>query len=317
MALDLSRCFHRQDAGATRVSPGIVPHGQTPLFVRVRLAAFMPQALPKPPSRIILCTVPIRSARVTASMMLDYCVESENTSTPRDQTARRRTIVNATDDNKNQFDSARRRMVEEQLRGRGITDENVLAAMATVARDRFLPLDLARHAYEDRALAVGLGQTISQPYIVAYMTATLQLEPTDRVLEIGTGTGYQAAILAQLAAHVYSIERIAKLSERAQRTLSDFGMENITLVVGDGTIGLPEFAPFDRILVTAGAPHVPRQLVEQLGPNGVLVAPVGGPQEQTLVRVTRDGSRTREEPLLGCRFVKLVGEDGWGADVND
>ena len=176
--------------------------------------------------------------------------------------------------NKDELASLRSNMVDQQLRSRGITSERVLRAMATIPREWFLPANLACHAYDDRALAVGLGQTISQPFIVAYMTAALRLEPHHRVLEIGTGTGYQTAILAQLATRVYSIERLPELHEQSKRTLTAHGVTNVSLFLGDGTLGLPDHAPFDRIIVTAGAPSAPRRLIEQLTDDGLLVAPI-------------------------------------------
>jgi protein-L-isoaspartate(D-aspartate) O-methyltransferase len=205
----------------------------------------------------------------------------------------------------------RRRMVEEQLRVRGLRDEAVLDAMMQVPREAFIPAASRHLAYDDRALAIEHGQTISQPYIVAYMTEKLLTTPSCRVLEVGTGTGYQAAVLASLVQHVYSIERLSDLKEKAAAVLAELGISNVSLFVGDGTLGLPEYAPFDRIIVTAGAPNVPRALVEQLVNGGVMVVPVGRENEQSLVRVTRRGDRAFEERMLGCRFVKLVGEEGW------
>lgn len=209
----------------------------------------------------------------------------------------------------------RRRMVEEQLRARGLADEAVLDAMMRVPREKFIPHACGHLAYDDRALAIEHGQTISQPYIVAYMTEKLMTTPACRVLEIGTGTGYQAAVLAALVSHVYSIERYAELHVRAAATLAELSLTNVSLFVGDGTLGLPEHAPFDRIIVTAGAPEVPEALVEQLVQGGVMVVPVGGENEQTLVRVVRRGDRAVEEGLLGCRFVKLIGQAGWHVDA--
>jgi protein-L-isoaspartate(D-aspartate) O-methyltransferase len=206
---------------------------------------------------------------------------------------------------------ARRRMVEEQIRGRGIRDENVLSAMMEVPREEFLPSELRELAYDDRAIGVGFQQTISQPFIVAYMTEQLDVLPHCRILEVGTGTGYQTAILAKLGQHVYSVERIPELRDRAAETLARLGVKNVTLIVGDGTLGLPEEAPFDRIIVTAGAPSVPPPLVEQLADGGLMVLPVGGETEQSIVRVARFGDRVVDHSLLGCRFVKLIGDAGW------
>src|SRR3954468_18467041 len=169
---------------------------------------------------------------------------------------------------------ARLRMVAEQIRARGIRDERVLDAMARVPRDRFVPPALREEAHEDHPVAIGHGQTISQPYIVAYMTEALRLEPGHRVLEVGTGCGYQTAVLAELARDVYSIEVIAPLAERARQTLDSLGYANVRIRVGDGHEGWPEFAPYDRILVAAAAESVPPTLVDQLADTGILVIPV-------------------------------------------
>jgi len=211
------------------------------------------------------------------------------------------------------FEQARRRMIETQLRARGITDAATLQAMERVPRERFLPLEQVDQAYEDRALAIGFDQTISQPYIVALMTQALKVSREHRVLEVGTGSGYQTAILAELAGRVYTIDRIAALSRRARRRLRELGYDNVEFRVGDGTLGWPEQGPFDRILVTAGAPKVPEPLLEQLADGGRLVIPVGGTEHQTLICVQRLGDRTIEEPLIPCRFVKLIGQEGWQA----
>ena len=207
-------------------------------------------------------------------------------------------------------------MVREQMRARGIRDERVLAAFEQVPRERFVPPGEVSFAYEDRPLPIGQGQTISQPYIVAYMTAHLDPQPGCRVLEIGTGSGYQAAILAALGLEVYSVERIAELSASARDVLADLGLlPRVRLRVGDGSLGWPGAAPFERILVTAGAPGVPPALVDQLADAGTLLVPVGDERTQQLVRVTRDGTNLRYEKLLGCRFVRLIGGQGWSADV--
>jgi protein-L-isoaspartate(D-aspartate) O-methyltransferase len=206
----------------------------------------------------------------------------------------------------------RRRMVQEQLRNRGIRDERVLAVMGQIPRERFVGTANLAAAYDDRALPIAEGQTISQPYMVAAMTAALQVAPTHRVLEIGTGSGYQTAILARLARDVYTIERIEGLAQEAARRLRELGFTNILYRVSDGTLGWPEAAPFDRILVTAGAPRIPSPLVDQLAEGGRLVIPVGNAESQTLVAVERYGDKTIERPLMGCRFVPLVGQAGWG-----
>jgi protein-L-isoaspartate(D-aspartate) O-methyltransferase len=202
-------------------------------------------------------------------------------------------------------------MVKEQLERRGISDVRVLEAMRKVPRHLFVDPVLAGRAYEDSPLPIGEGQTISQPYMVAVMTAALALEGGERVLEIGTGSGYQAAVLAELASQVYSIERIPALADRAQKTLKRLGYDNVTIRVGDGSLGWPEAAPYEAIVVTAGAPCVPPPLVEQLRVGGRLLIPVGSPQAQTLRRVVRKEEGVEQEELVGCIFVRLVGEHGW------
>ncbi len=239
----------------------------------------------------------------------------------------------------------RRRMVEDQIRHRGVTDERVLSALASVPRESFIPPEFQDLAYEDRAVPIGLDQTISQPYIVAYMTEQLQVSPHHRVLEIGTGTGYQTAVLSRLAACVYSVERLGSLQGRAAEILSQLGIGNVRFRVGDGTLGwidsplkksesgtsncvfdsatqgeprckvvfqrAVEEAPFDRIMVTAAAPRVPPSLLDQLADGGILIAPLGGWQNQHVTRIERSGDNLIETPLLACRFVKLLGEEGW------
>ena len=212
------------------------------------------------------------------------------------------------------WSTLRKRMVEEQVRRRGVRDTRVLDIMARLPRERFLPEGVRAAAYEDRALPIGYDQTISQPYIVAYMTEQLVIGSDAKVLEIGTGSGYQTAILASLAGHVFSIERITELQAMANANLSSLKLENVTLSTGDGSLGLAEHAPYDRILVAASAPCIPSALVDQLVDGGVLVMPVGDRVEQTLVRVVRSGTRSTEERTLACRFVKLIGEAGWHAD---
>jgi protein-L-isoaspartate(D-aspartate) O-methyltransferase len=206
----------------------------------------------------------------------------------------------------------RSRMVDRQLRARGIRSEPVLRAMGTVPRERFLPPGRSSDAYRDQALPIAHGQTISQPYMVAVMTEALNLSEEDRVLEVGTGSGYQTAVLSLLARGVWSIERIPYLLEEARHVLRDLGADNIQLRVGDGTLGWPEEGPFDAILVTAGSPGIPESLKAQLSPDGGrLVIPVGDRFLQELVRLTRNGDDFREERILGCRFVPLVGAEGW------
>lgn len=208
-------------------------------------------------------------------------------------------------------ENTRMAMVRNQLEQRGIANTRVLDAMARVPRHLFLPADTRPQAYADRALPIAEGQTISQPYIVALMAQALELQGDERVLEIGTGSGYAAAVLSLLAAEVISIERIPALAERAEHTLYDLGYRNIRVVVGDGTIGAPAEAPFDAITVAAASPWVPQPLREQLANGGRLVIPVGGRGEQVLLRITRTYGETRIERLNGVRFVPLLGAHAW------
>ena len=204
------------------------------------------------------------------------------------------------------FEAARRAMVDDQLAGRDIRDERVLAAMAMVPRERFVPEEMAAHAYRDSPLPIGYGQTISQPYIVAFMTQALGLEGDESVLEIGTGSGYQAAILGECAREVRTIEIVEELAESAEALLRDLGYANVRVRAGDGYLGWPEAAPFDAILVTAAPEHVPEPLVEQLAPGGRMVLPVGSrDQELILIEKTRDGVTRRS--LLPVRFVPMTG----------
>src|SRR5579872_3421884 len=186
------------------------------------------------------------------------------------------------------FVEQRRQLVHRQIKSRGISDPVVLAAIESVPREAFLPPELAEFAYLDRALPIEKGQTISQPYVVALMTAALQLKPQDRVLEVGTGSGYAAAILARIARQVYTIERHAELADRAARSLREHGFDNVDVLHGDGTLGWPEHSPFDAIIVAAGGPEIPRALLDQLAIGGRLVIPVGEEKNlQSLVRITR------------------------------
>jgi protein-L-isoaspartate(D-aspartate) O-methyltransferase len=188
----------------------------------------------------------------------------------------------------------------------------VLDAMASVPRHVFVPRAERTHAYEDRALPLDVGQTISQPYIVAFMTEALQVRSGYRVLEVGTGSGYQTAVLARLAALVFTVERIGELQRTARAVLKDIAMDNVFFRVGDGSYGWPERAPYDRILVSAGAPDVPEALKAQLSSDGGrMVVPVGGADLQELVAVTRIKDTFASESLIGCRFVPLVGDEGW------
>jgi protein-L-isoaspartate(D-aspartate) O-methyltransferase len=205
----------------------------------------------------------------------------------------------------------RSRMVEHQIRARGVTDPRVLAAMREIPRHLFIPPPYDEAAYEDNPLPIGKGQTISQPYIVALMTELLGLRPDDRVLEIGAGSGYQAAILSSLAHRVTTIERIPSVAGLARKNLAALGLTNVTIIVGDGTLGFPEDAPFNGIIITAATPSVPRPLIDQLADGGRLVAPVGGREVQELVTLTRHGKEILKSGHGGVRFVPLIGEHGW------
>lgn len=202
-------------------------------------------------------------------------------------------------------------MIQEQLIARGIQEGRLLEVMERIPRHEFVEPGLASQAYEDRPLNIGLKQTISQPYMVAFMTESLNLTGGERVLEIGTGSGYQTAVLCELVKRVYSIERMKELSNRARRTLYRLGYINFDLRIGDGTIGWPEEAPFDRILVTASTPSVPPPYLEQLKKGGSLLIPVGNESDQELIRITKREKGFQEEKLIGCRFVKLCGQYGW------
>lgn len=202
-------------------------------------------------------------------------------------------------------------MIREQLQRRNIQDERVLAAMAAVPRHRFVTPDQTEQAYTDQALPIAAGQTISQPFIVALTAAALDLTGSERVLEIGTGSGYAAAVLGRLASEVYTVERHRELALGACRIFDELGYANIWVCVGDGTRGWPKYAPFDAIAVAAGGPRVPRSLLDQLADGGRLVMPIGSRDEQRLIRVTRHGSQFRDEPLGPVRFVPLIGAEGW------
>ncbi|MBI3784876.1 MAG: protein-L-isoaspartate(D-aspartate) O-methyltransferase [Deltaproteobacteria bacterium] len=209
-------------------------------------------------------------------------------------------------------DAQREQMIETQLIARGIHDERVLAAMRRVPRHEFVDPNLIDHAYDDSPLPIGAQQTISQPYIVARMSELLTLGGDERVLEIGTGSGYQTAILAELAATVFSIERIPELAEQAQRRIVALGYSGRAHIrVGDGNLGWQEEAPFDAILVAAAVQKIPRPLVQQLRPSGVLVLPLGDAEAQGLARVRRISTGLDVEYFGECRFVKLIGEYGW------
>ena len=212
---------------------------------------------------------------------------------------------------KDQYSVKRHRMVAEQIRARGIRDERLLAVMGGTPRHLFVPSNLSARAYDDGPLPIGDGQTISQPYIVAEMTAALRLAGTEKVLEIGTGSGYQTAILCRLAKEVVTVERLSTLQASAEITLRESGVDNVRFRTGDGSTGIPDEAPFDRIIVTAAAPGVPPPLFDQLSEGGIIVIPIGGRWEQDLVRVTKESGKERKDLLGGCRFVPLIGEFGF------
>jgi protein-L-isoaspartate(D-aspartate) O-methyltransferase len=203
-------------------------------------------------------------------------------------------------------------MIQKQVIERGIRDAKVIEALRAIPRDRFFARQSRDDAYADRAAAIGYGQTISQPYIVALMTHRLELTAEHRVLEIGTGSGYQTAILGKLAGKVFTLERVKPLLDDAWERLMDLGIRNVQFRYGDGTIGWPEAAPFDRILITAGAPQLPMHLLlSQLKDGGIAVLPVGPEDEQMLVQVRRNGQKLETTDISPCRFVKLIGQEGW------
>ena len=214
-------------------------------------------------------------------------------------------------DQEENFERLRREMVQAQLEPRKIKDQRVLEAMRKVPRHKFVPERMRREAYDDHPLPIGEGQTISQPYMVAIMTELLELRGEEKVLEIGTGSGYQLAILAELAREAFSVERFGPLADQSRTRLRELGYRNIEIRTGDGTLGWPERAPFDGIIVTAGAPRIPPPLIEQLSEGGRLVIPVGEERHQELYRVVKEGGGTRKEYFGGCVFVPLVGEHGW------
>jgi protein-L-isoaspartate(D-aspartate) O-methyltransferase len=210
------------------------------------------------------------------------------------------------------YATLRAAMVEWQLRQRGIRDPRVLDALRVIPRHEFVPPVLLSQAYDDCPLPIGEGQTISQPYMVAAMTEAAELSGTETVLEVGTGSGYQAAVLARLAAHVYTIEQHTSLSAQAQERLRSLGITHVTCLVGDGSLGYPEAAPYQAIVVTAGAPEVPPTLLEQLADGGRLVIPVGRCDSQELLLVRKLGAEVTRETVNYCRFVPLTGRYGWG-----
>ncbi|NCC49650.1 MAG: protein-L-isoaspartate(D-aspartate) O-methyltransferase [Spartobacteria bacterium] len=209
----------------------------------------------------------------------------------------------------------RERLVERHIRARGISDERLLDVIRALPRERFIPGASLQDAYGDHPVSIGAGQTISQPYMVAWMTDALRLQPTDRVLEVGTGSGYQTAVLSALVSEVYTVEYLASLSEKAEALLSNMGCRNIRFRQGDGTLGWPEAAPFDAICVTAGAPAAPPSLLAQLAEGGRMVIPVGDRFVQQLLLITKQGGQVTEQSLGGCRFVPLLGAEGWSLDA--
>ena len=209
------------------------------------------------------------------------------------------------------FKRLREKMVSTQIEGRGIYDHGVLEAMRKVPRHLFVSEALQDQAYGDFPLPIGEGQTISQPFIVAEMTQALELTKDDRVLELGTGSGYQTALLSELAFRVYTIERVRELYINTRKLLDQLGYRNVVSKYSDGTLGWPSESPFDAIIVTAGAPKVPEKLIEQLSIGGRIVIPVGDRYSQTLFKIRREEDGIHQSDLGGCRFVKLIGEHGW------
>ena len=210
------------------------------------------------------------------------------------------------------FATARERMVQEQLLGRGISDRKLLAVMGEVPRHLFVDDAMQAQAYGDHPLPIAAGQTISQPYIVAYMTQVLQLQGHEKVLEIGTGSGYQAAILSRLCERVYTVERVNTLLAGARKLFGSLRYYNIVAKLDDGTLGWPEHGPYDAIIVTAGGPEIPVPLIDQLADHGRLVIPVGGQDYQELRLVTKNAGQIEISDLVSVRFVDLIGEHGWG-----
>jgi len=205
----------------------------------------------------------------------------------------------------------RKAMVERQIAARGIHDPRVLAAMLEIPRHLFIPPRYDQEAYDDNPLPIGSGQTISQPYIVALMTELLHPKATDNMLEIGAGSGYQAAVLSRLVRQLTTIERITTVANMARRNLKSIGIDNVVVIEGDGSLGYPAHAPYDGILITAATPEVPQPLIEQLADGGILVAPVGGRDTQDLITLYKQGGSFIRESQGGVRFVPLIGHHGW------
>ena len=215
------------------------------------------------------------------------------------------------------YKKLRERMVRDQFIARGITDQRVLAAFYKVEREKFVPSEVRNNAYEDFPLSIGEGQTISQPYMVALMTQSLELKGNEKVLEIGTGSGYQTAILAELAREVYSVERMRALAERARKLLKKLGYNNVKILLSDGTLGWEESSPYDRILVTAGAREIPQPLTDQLEEGGVMVIPVGNSYSQDLEVVRKRKNHIKTVAVEKCVFVPLIGKYGWDEERLD
>ena len=219
--------------------------------------------------------------------------------------------------NSRDFDMKREDMVREQLIPRGISDKAVLEAFRKVPRDRFIPDDHLDSAYSDFPLAIGYDQTISQPFMVAIMTELLKIDKAKRVLEIGTGSGYQLAILCELADHVYSVERIEELAKRSSATLEGLGYTNFDIKTGDGTLGWQEHSPYDAIVVTAAAPAIPKSLLSQLNEDGRLIIPIGGSFGQELTLIEKSKDKITKTVVCGCVFVPLIGEEGWRSEEKE
>lgn len=208
-------------------------------------------------------------------------------------------------------ENLRNQMVETQLIPRGISDERVLKVFRKVPRHKFVSRQLQKNAYDDNPLSIGCGQTISQPYMVALMTECLELKGNEKVLEVGTGCGYQTAILAEIAKEVYSVERIEELAKGAKEKLDSLGYKNIKIKIDDGTLGWKEFAPFDAIIVTAGSPNIPKELFGQLTKSGKMAIPVGNTFSQMLTLVEKENNKMKTKDLCPCVFVPLIGKEGW------
>jgi len=209
------------------------------------------------------------------------------------------------------LEAKKKSMIDTQLKSRGILSSDVLRAMFKVPREKFLNSEYIDAAYNDGPLSIGSGQTISQPYMVAMMTEALMLKKSDKVLEIGTGSGYQSAVLQEIAAHIFSVERISLLAEHALKVLASLGYADIAIKVGDGTLGWSEQSPFDAIIVTSGSPSVPETLMTQLSDGGRMIIPVGSRSHQRIIRIIRSGDNYNKEEMLSCIFVPLIGKYGW------